>query len=104
DSGEIRTMRFGRWEICRHDRSAFQPTERRWPRECLPVSSVRLDGGHQRPDTGEIHLLDRNRLQVGLREERGQVEVRLESDVNRERRNHPLDAGQNEVRAEEKGE
>ena len=49
---------------------------------------------------GDVHLLDRLRLEVGLREKRGQVEVGLEADVNRERRDQALDARENRVRAE----
>ena len=44
-----------------------------------------LDARDQRPDRRDIHLLDRHRGQLGLCEERRQVEIRLEADVDRER-------------------
>ena len=59
-----------------------------------------LDRGDERPDLGNVHLLDRLRLQIGLGQKRRQVEVRLEADVNRERGDEALDARQQRVRAE----
>ncbi len=41
-----------------------------------------------------VHLFDRDRLQLRLGEERRQVEIRLEADVNRQRRDRPLDPRQ----------
>ena len=53
-----------------------------------------LDASDERPDPRDVHLLDRDRLEFGLREERGQVEIRLEADVHGERRDRALDRGQ----------
>ncbi len=44
-----------------------------------------LDARDQRPDLRDIHLLNRHRLQIRLREERGQVEVGFEPDMDRGR-------------------
>src|SRR5262245_46715942 len=60
-----------------------------------------LDAGHQRPDPRYVHLLNRHRLELGLREERGQVEIRLEADVNGGRRDAALDARDERTAAEE---
>ena len=72
-------------------RSSSRRSRSRWKSrsETLPASSWQFQSGdwllvtglfharHERPDLREVHLFDRHRLQVRLREERGQVEIRL---------------------------
>src|SRR5207302_7622795 len=56
---------------------------------------------HQRPDLREVHLRDRDRLQVRLREEARQIEIGLEADVHGEGRDGALEARENRARAAE---
>src|SRR5437899_419419 len=46
----------------------------------------------KRPHARDIHFLDRDRLELRLREERGKIEIRLEADVHGEGRDDPFDA------------
>jgi hypothetical protein len=62
---------------------------------------LRLETGHERPDPRPVHLFDRHGLEIGLRQERRQVEVRLEADVHREGAERPLEPRQHRTRAAE---
>src|SRR4051812_37811310 len=64
-----------------------------WP-ESLPAD-------HQRPDPREVHFFNRKRLDLGLRQECGKIQVRFESDVHRERRDDPLDPRHRRIPAAE---
>src|SRR5437899_2717163 len=57
--------------------------------------------GDERPDSRDVHLLDRHRTKLGLREERRQIEIRLEADVYGEGRNDTLEPREHGVRAPE---
>src|SRR6185295_2985598 len=57
---------------------------------CLPADN-------QRPDFREVHFLDRDRLQIRLRKEAGEIEIRLEPDVHGKRRDGPLEPRENRV-------
>src|SRR3954468_9473277 len=58
--------------------------------ERRPTLLSLLDAGNERPDPRDVDLFDRHRLQVRLNQERRQIEVGLEADVERERRDDPL--------------
>ncbi len=51
-----------------------EPAQSRSPKSVVR-SPLRFHAGHQRPDLRHVHLFNRDRLQVGLREESGQVEI-----------------------------
>ena len=63
-----------------------------------PARCLFLLAGDERPDPRDVHLLDRDRLQIRLHEKRRQIEIRLEPEIERERRNHALETGRNPVR------
>ena len=50
-----------------------------------------FDAGDERPDSRDVDLLDHHRPQLGLRQERRQIEIRLEADVHGERRDQSVD-------------
>src|SRR6185436_2038415 len=60
-----------------------------------------FDAGDERPDPREVHFLDRDGIEIRLREERRQVEIRLEADVHGQRRDAALDPGERAVLAAE---
>src|ERR1041384_4688996 len=66
-----------------------------------PLSRLVLRADHQRPDLREVHLCNGQRLQVRLREETRQIEVRLEANVHGERRDGTFETGEDRVRAAE---
>src|SRR5207344_2337314 len=74
-------------------------TALRWPRRKFSV--LLLDAGDERPEPQPVHLLDRHGTKVGLGDERGQIQIRLETDMNGERRDGPFDGRQRLVRAAE---
>src|SRR5437870_4353202 len=61
------------------------------PASCSLSTRSVLDAGHQTPDPRHVHLLDRQRMQIGLREERGQIKVGLEAEVFRRRSDEILE-------------
>src|SRR5947207_15152522 len=52
---------------------------------------------HERPDSWNIHFLDRQRPELRLRDEGRKVEIRFEADVYGEGRNDTLEPGQDRV-------
>ena len=71
-----------------------QAEEREHESQPEPAQPSFLDASDERPDPRDVHLLDRDRLQLGLGEKRRQVEIGLEADVDGERRDRPLDRRQ----------
>src|SRR4029453_18515991 len=61
---------------------SWKPNAVSWRQGLRPAL---LHTGHERPDLRPVHLFDRHRLQIRLREKRGQIEIRLETDVDRGR-------------------
>src|SRR3954471_3796467 len=55
--------------------------------------SLVFEAGHERPDAREIDFVDRDRLEPRPHEKRRQIEIRLEADVARDRRDHALERG-----------
>src|SRR6266853_4342761 len=65
-----------------------------------PIFSV-LHASHQRPYSRDVDLLDRHGAQVGLCEERRQIEIRFEADMHGEGREAPFDPRERRIRAAE---
>jgi L-arabinokinase len=59
-----------------------------------------FDRRDERPDLREVHLLDRDGPQVRLGKEGGQIQIRLEADVNRHGRDQTFEPRQHEIGAE----
>ena len=57
--------------------------------------SLPIRTNHERPDPRDVHLFDRRRAQPRLREKRREIEIRLEAEVQRERRDRALEPGKN---------
>src|SRR5688572_29838587 len=60
-----------------------------------------LHAGDERPDLRHVHLFNRLRPKLRLRQEGRQIEIRLEADVNGERRDGTLDAREDRIGAAE---
>src|SRR2546430_13223443 len=50
-----------------------------------------FDAGDERPNPRNVHLLDRFRMQAGLSQERREIEIGLEAEILRRRRNEVLE-------------